>query len=280
MDLEAIWTEHKSFILSVGLGLAVFAVFAQIAGQFEVEAATARSENEKEERRLDGLRERVQGQEGFQKGVERAIDREVAPAVWAAMALRREDRYRLEGDLNPEVFFSQRRRDTIEALRARDARGVSSAVPDFGIPDRVPRERIDERLALLDFTRRVVAILFDAGATRLTRVSWGDTSYDAAPVGDRPFVRWLSLSVAFEGDAGTVAYLVSHLEGDGELIAVSGLEVAKGEGDAGAVRASADLLALERVSELPADATAGADDGRRTGRDPRSRYRRPGARDR
>ncbi len=281
MDLEAIWHDHKPFILQLGAGALVLAVGATWRGSMTAEAATlARANASLQSDLLDDLA-RLEGAEGLEKGRAQALGERLEPAVRGALAWRLGDGFALPaGERAAQLYYAGKAAEAAKAVATHAARWnaqVPTTAAGLGLPSEPEDARVPEALAQADLASRAVIALLDAGVRVVTKVEPLEARYEpVTPPGEGArFLRAVPVRLAFAGDTGQVAAALARFQVQGAFLEVLSCRVVRAERAGGPpLEVTLEVQALGFVAEAPASAVvgeAGQASGRRRPRFTRER---------
>lgn len=273
MDLEAIWQQHKRFILRVAAGALLFTVCLTWRSSVAAEAAAlVRSNASLQGALLDDMA-RLENAEGLEKGRADALGAKLEPAVLRAIGWKLEPAYELpKGEKSPELFYASlaaKAATEVESAAARWNASVPKGSQGLGLQVEPNKARVNEALAQVDLHRRLAIKLLDAGVRTISKLDPQDPRYAPRDAG-KGFVRQLPVRVSFQASAASLAKALAELQVEGSFVELLSCKVTVRPGKPGVAQAEPldvelEVQALSLVEAMP-EGVASADAQPRGGR--------------
>jgi hypothetical protein len=262
IDLEAIWQEHKRFIVKVGVGALVFSIGLAWRSSVAAEAARLSKQNTDQQAALQDDLGRLEGAEGLEKGRAEALGAKLEPAILKALMWRPEAGFTLPaGEKSPELFYSNvaaRAAADVQQAAQRWNASIPQGSQGLGLAVQPSTEDIPEALGQADLHRRLALRLLDAGVRTITEFDAGDAGYDARD-GAEGAVRELRATVRFQASTAMLAKALAEVQVDGSFVEVVSCKVERPQGrvPGGLLDIELEVQALQMVDKVPASAARG-----------------------
>lgn len=273
MDLEAIWQQHKRFILRVAAGALLFTVLLTWRSSVAAEAAAlVRSNASLQGALLDDMA-RLENAEGLEKGRAEALGARLEPAVLRAVGWTLDPAYELpKGAKSPGLLYASlaaRAATEVESAASRWNASVPKGSQGLGLQVDPAAGRVGEALAQVDLHRRLTIKLLDAGVRTITKLDPQDPRYLPREAG-KGFVRQLPVRVTFQASATSLAKALAELQVEGSFVELLSCRVSvrpskPGVSDAEPLEVELEVQALSLVEAMP-EGVASADAQPRGGR--------------
>jgi hypothetical protein len=279
---EDIWREHKRFIVSVGAGLIAFFGGLLLVSSVDEKTKAARKQINTSEADIRTAVGELAGREGSEAGVAIALDKEVGPAIKAAVEFQPRPAFTLkEGD--PLLVYRQAIEE-VEKARAEALRRNISCPEDLGFVKDPPEDRVRVHVIGADLAERVLGALVAVGVKSIEAFRPGEVDYvrtvdepepgkegapqppagAAAAEGSEPdMLRRIPLRFTAVGPVDALERFLSSFQ-----IAKSALELAAfrvSRAGEGLVRFEVEVAALALVPAAEAKAAKSAQSGGRRG---------------
>jgi hypothetical protein len=276
MDLNAIWAEHKRFILGVGAALLVFFIATRILNAMYVRPMKRLDmSTESASAKLRRRPAPTSGDLREQRKIGADLDERLA-AVESRVAFEVDPSFVLAPGSDFDLVYNDRFREVRDEVMGRAAVDGVMIDPSFGMPESTPSERAEVQriLKALDVIRDVLDRALAAGVDSVPEIrvpSAGRKGFLAA----RTYLEEIRAEFEVTGDADAVMALVASLQTTGRFLTV---REARGEQldprNPGRVRVRLEIVALEIDPDAPAlEVARNERDRRRDGRDRESRRR-------
>lgn len=276
MDLEALWQEHKRFMVQVGAGAVAFAVLSAGVAGIEASADSYSKRNARDQHDLLAqISENLRGKEGVERGKKIALEDKAAKDILSSVTWTVDRAYVLgESDAkNSSIAYLKRAASAAEDVgRRADKAGTNlprkadSRLPDLGFEDGSNLEgpRAAEAVARCDLTRRIVIAAIDVGVAKIMAVRQPEATYQPLE-GGAGFLRRIPVSLSFEGSAQDLAKLVLAFQQEGSFLELGSCRVTRakdGRPEDGRLDIDVELGALTVEKEQPEDAKSPGDPDR------------------
>jgi hypothetical protein len=274
VDLEAIWQQHKRFILRVALGAFLFTVLLTWRSSIAAEAAALVRSNASLQGALQDDMARLENAEGLEKGRADALGARLEPAVLRAVGWKLEPAYELpKGERSPELLYASlaaRAATEVESAASRWNASVPKGSQGLGMQGQPAKTRVGEALAQVDLHRRLAIKLLDAGVRTIAKLDPQDPRYLPRDAAGKGFVRQLPVRVTFQASAATLAKALAELQVEGTFVELLACKVTVRPGKPGMAQAEPlevelEVQALSLVEAMP-EGVASADAQPRGGR--------------
>jgi len=222
VDLEAIWQQHKRFILRVALGAFLFTVLLTWRSSIAAEAAALVRSNASLQGALQDDMARLENAEGLEKGRAEALGARLEPAVLRAVGWRLEPAYELpKAEKSPELLYASlaaKAATEVESAASRWNASVPKGSQGLGMQGQPAKTRVGEALAQVDLHRRLAIKLLDAGVRTIAKLDAQDPRYLPRDAAGKGFVRQLPVRVTFQASAATLAKALAELQVEGSFV--------------------------------------------------------------
>lgn len=269
MDLEALWQEHKQFVIKVAAGALVLLIGNGWASSVQGEADRLVRTNVTAQGDLVSMMESLQGAEGRERGRSEALEQRLAPAIQEAILWKPDPAFALPaGSKNPGIFYAgaaSKAAGKVDEAAGSFHADVPRDASGLGFPGNVDEGKVVEVLAQVDVTERLVRMLIHAGVRRVSTVQPGDVRY--GPLGEQKkageegdgkperHLRLIPVKVVFTGSALDLAKVLGEVQTPGSFMEVVECQVQRESDKPGAaVEIALELQAITIVDQLPASA--------------------------
>jgi hypothetical protein len=285
MDLEALWQQHKRFMVQVGAGAVAFTVLSAGVAGIEASADSYSKRNARDQQELLAqISENLRGKEGVERGKKIALEDKAAKDILASVTWTVDRSYILgEADAkNSSIAYLKRTASAAEDVgRHADKAGTilprkaESRLPDLSFEDGANLEgaRAAEAVARCDLTRRVMNAAIDAGVTKFLAVRQPEATYQPLE-GGAGFLRRIPVSLTFEAGAQELAKLLLSFQQEGSFLELGACHVTRGKDarpEDGRLDIELELGALTVEKEQPDDAKSPSDENKGGRKPPRRR---------
>ncbi len=274
-SMEDIWAEHRRFIVAVGGGAAALLVaFAAIA-RVDAEAARAVKENRRIEREIEEIADLLEGCEGHEAGVARALASAFGAEIRAAVELAPRPAFRLPergaaaGAPSPYLAYHQAI-EIVKAARADAVRRGMACPDDLGLLEQPPEERLAEALAFADLVERLLRAALESGLARVESVRPldvrhvfpGEGGAPAEPAAESGALALRRFPVRLEATGGTaaVARFLDAIRAPGACFEVADARLSRAAGE-GMVALSIEAAGISLVPASEARAATASAGG-------------------
>jgi hypothetical protein len=277
VDLEAVWQQHKRFILRVAAGAFVFTVCLTWRSSVAAEAAALVRSNASLQGALQDDMARLENAEGLEKGRADALGAKLEPAVLRAVGWKADAGYELSSKETSAALYyaslASKAATEVESAAGRWNASVPKGSQGLGLPADPAKGRVGEALAQVDLHRRLAIKLLDAGVRTIAKLDGQDPRYLPRD-GGKGFVRQLPVRVTFQASAATLAKALAELQVEGSFVELLSCRVAVRPGKPGVsdpepLEVELEVQALSLVEALPEGVASAADQPRGGRRGPR-----------
>ena len=232
MDFEAVWHQHKPFILKVMGGALVFLAVMGVRSSIANDTGTLVRTNASTESAVKDKIAQLEGAEGLEKGRAQALTDKLEPALLQALLWRPDAVYVLpEGEKSPVLFYTETLSKAVKEIERHAARWnakIPQGADALGLPAEVGEAEVPEALARVGLIRRVLMKLLDAGVREVRSID-PDTAEYAEREADGRFLRQLPLTLVFEGHTELLAKVLGELQVEGSFLEVTGCRLSRDE---------------------------------------------------
>lgn len=236
MNIEELWREHKRFIVAVASGCAAYLVLLALIGSIHADTQKLRTSEHKLRTEVDALASAIVGREGFEKGLQIALDKQVEPSVRKVVEQRPGPNYAtLEGE---SLFIAYGRvLQRLQLLHQRLAKTGVRCPASFGLVEQPPTDRLTEAMAATAVVERLLTVIGKTGVKNIEALQVGEVRFEtlAQPPNAKEqldsVLRRLPVTVRCLASYDVLRAFVQALQEPAHVFEITSLEIVKTEGD-------------------------------------------------
>ena len=182
MDFQSLWYEHKRFVLSVGLGVAVLSILLSAAASIEATTMQLRRETEADAISIEEGVDSLLGKEGKSLGLASVLTEEALPKLLAEVTWDLAPEYLVPPD-EPNAYgyyadvLPRALRSVKDQAQVRNVRYPSN----LGFPDEIDDSLVPETLVQLHIARTIAIALAKGGATNIEAIDAHTAVFEDLP---------------------------------------------------------------------------------------------------